>query len=73
MGESIAAYTVSMGKLEGRRNMGNTKVDGRIILKLILEKKNRLDRSGSKYGQVTGSCEFGNEPSSPIKFRKFFE
>ena len=41
MGESIAAYTVSMGKLEGRRNMENTKVDGRIILKLILEKKNR--------------------------------
>jgi hypothetical protein len=41
-------------------------VDGRIILKWILEKwdvgRHGLDRSDFGQGQVAGSCEFGNEP-----------
>jgi hypothetical protein len=40
-------------------------VDGRIILKWVLERLDRghrLDRSGSGYGQVAGSCEYGDEP-----------
>jgi len=24
-------------------------------------------------GRSTGSCEYGNKPSVPIKFRKFFD
>jgi hypothetical protein len=28
-----------------------------------------LDRCVSEYGQVAGSCECGNEPSSSIKMR----
>jgi hypothetical protein len=27
-----------------------------------------LDRSGSGYGPVEGSCEYGNEPTGSIKF-----
>ena len=41
-------------------------VDGRIILKWIFERWDgwiRLDCSGSGYGQVTGTCECGDEPS----------
>ena len=30
-----------------------------------------LDRSGSGYGQMTGSCECGNEPSGSIKCGEF--
>jgi hypothetical protein len=32
-----------------------------------------LDRSGSGYGPVEGSCEHGNEPSGSIKCRKVLE
>jgi hypothetical protein len=32
-----------------------------------------LDLSGSGYGQVVGTCEFGNETSGCIKFVKFRE
>ena len=32
-----------------------------------------LDRSGSGYGQVTGTCEYGNEPSASIKCGEFLD
>ena len=32
-----------------------------------------LDRTGSGYGQVTGTCEWGNEPSSSIKCVEFLD
>jgi hypothetical protein len=32
-----------------------------------------LDRAGSGYGQVPGSCEFGNEPSDSIKYGECLE
>jgi hypothetical protein len=51
-------------------------IDGRIILKWILEKGYRgaiLDRSGLGQGQAPGSCECGNEPSHSIKCREFLE
>jgi len=31
-----------------------------------------LDRSGSEYGQVAGTCECGNEPLGSIKCGKVF-
>jgi hypothetical protein len=37
-GESRGAYRVLVGKPEGRRPLGRRGVDGRIILKWILEK-----------------------------------
>jgi hypothetical protein len=51
-------------------------VDWRIILKWIFERLDgghRLDRSGSGYGQVASSCEYGDEPSGSIKCREFLE
>jgi hypothetical protein len=45
-------------------------VDGRIILKLILEKKKggELNLSVSGYGAMAGSFEHGNEPTGSLKF-----
>jgi hypothetical protein len=43
-------------------------LEGRIVLKWIFENWSEghgLDRSGSEQGQVAGSCECGNERSSP--------
>ena len=48
----------------------------RIILKCILQNWNvgyGLDQAGSVYGQVTGSCECGNEPSVSVKHGEFHE
>jgi hypothetical protein len=50
MEESRGAYRVLVGKPEGRNHLEDTGVDGRIILKWILEKWDGgrgLDRSGS--------------------------
>jgi hypothetical protein len=53
------------------------RVDGRMILKLILQKwdggGHRLDRSGSRLENVTGSRECGHEPSGSIKCGEFLE
>jgi hypothetical protein len=49
MGERRGAYRALVGKLEGRRPLGRPGVDGRIILKWILESLNGrhgLDQSG---------------------------
>jgi hypothetical protein len=35
--------------------------------------EHRLDRSGSGYGQVAGSCEYGDKPSGSIKCGEFLE
>jgi hypothetical protein len=51
-------------------------IDRKIILKRIFEKWGRghvLDRSGTGYGQVAGSCECGNEPSGSRKCGEFLE
>jgi hypothetical protein len=51
-------------------------VDGRIILKWIIERLgggHRLDLSGSGYGQVAGSCVYGDQPSGFIKCGEFLE
>jgi hypothetical protein len=51
-------------------------VDGRKILKWtfdMLYGGHKLDRSGSGSGQVAGSCECGDEPSSSIKCGEFLE
>ena len=56
--------------------MENPGVDGRIILKLMLEKwdgGHGLDRSGSGYGHTAGCCEYGNKPSCSIKCGEFLE
>jgi hypothetical protein len=37
-GERRGAYNVLMRKLQGKRSIGNSRADGRIILKWIFEK-----------------------------------
>jgi hypothetical protein len=32
-----------------------------------------MDRAGSGYGQVAGTCECGNVPSSSIKYGEFLD
>jgi hypothetical protein len=51
-------------------------VQGRIILKWAFEKwdgGHGLDQRGSKQGQVTSSCECGNDSSDYIKCGEFLE
>jgi hypothetical protein len=58
--EKRGAYRLMMGNLREEGHLKDQGVDGRIILKLILEKWNgghRLDRSGSGQGQVLDCCE----------------
>jgi hypothetical protein len=67
---------VLMEKHEGTNHLKDRGVDGRMILKWILEKwdvRHGLGRSGSGQKQVAGSCECGNKPSGSIKCREFLE
>jgi hypothetical protein len=58
---------------KGRDHCEDKDVDGWTILKLILDRMGwrGLDRSGSEYGPVEGSCEGCNEPSGSINAGKF--
>ena len=33
----------------------------------------RMDRAGSGWGKVAGTCEYSNEPSGPIKFGEILD
>ena len=52
-------------------------VDGKIILSWIFRKwdveDHGPDRAGSGQGQVTGTCECGNETSGSIKCGEFLD
>ena len=65
-----------MGKPEGKRPREDPGVDGRITLRWIFRKldvRSWIDRCGSGYEQVAGTCECGNEPSVSIKYGEFLE
>jgi hypothetical protein len=62
------------GNLREAGHWEDPDVDGRIILKWIFERLDGghgLDQSGSGWEQVTGSCEYGDEPSGSIKCGEF--
>ena len=64
------------GNLGGGNHLEDPGLDGRIILKWILEKWDMghgLGQSGSGQGHVAGSCECGNELSSFIKRGEFLD
>jgi hypothetical protein len=44
-----------------------------MALKIKIVGVRGMDSTGSRYGPVTGPCEYGNGPSDSIKFREFLE
>ena len=59
-----------LGRSEGKSPLGRSRRWWGIILRWIFRKwdvGHGLDRAGSGWGQVTGNCECGNEPSSCMK------
>jgi hypothetical protein len=64
MGREEVYTGFGWGNLRERDNLGDPGLDGMIILRWIFRKWGYgLDRAGSGYGQVAGTCECGNEPS----------
>ena len=64
------------GNLRERDHWGDPDVDGRIILRWIFRKWEGLwglDGVGSGWGQVAGTCEYGDEPSGSVKCGEFLD
>jgi hypothetical protein len=60
--------------LKERSHLEDLRLDRKVILRSIfrnLDVGHELNRAGSGYGQVEGSCESGNETSVSIKCREF--
>jgi hypothetical protein len=60
--------------LNGSNDFGDPGIDGRIILKLMLQKQNMTmltDSYGLGYKTAVGSCEYGCEVSASIIGGKF--
>jgi hypothetical protein len=60
-----------VGKTEGKRPLARPRCRWADSIKIDLKRDRMgcygLDRSGSVYGPVEGSCEYGNESSGSIK------
>jgi hypothetical protein len=67
MWESREVYRVVVGKPEGKRPLGIPTPRWEDNIKMDLQKVgwggHGLERSGSRQGQVAGTCECGDEPS----------
>jgi len=76
-GERRGVYRVLVGKPEGKRPLGRPRYRWEDNIKMDLEEEGcggyGLDRAGSGYGQVAGTCECGNEPSGSIKCGVFLD
>ena len=70
MGKCRGAYRVLVGKPEGKRQHGtdNIKMDLQAV-----GWGDGMDWPGSGWGQVVGSCEWGNEPLDIIRCGEFFQ
>jgi hypothetical protein len=59
-----------------RDHLKDPVIDGKVILRWIFKKWEvgyGVDRSGSGYGQVAGTCECDNEPSGSVKCEEFLD
>jgi hypothetical protein len=63
------------GNLRERDHLEEPDVDGKIILRWIFSGMwgHGLERVGTGYGQVAGTCKCGNEPSVSIKCGEILE
>jgi hypothetical protein len=77
MGERKCAYGILMGGLEGKNPLGRPRHRWDENIKLDFQEvecgAHGLERSGSGWGQVAGSCECGNEPSGSITCEEFLD
>jgi hypothetical protein len=65
-----------LGNLNGRNHSEELSIEGRIILKRILEKLVEscgVHATGSVEGPLAGCCEDGNELSGSIKVGEFLD
>jgi hypothetical protein len=65
-----SAYSILVGKPEGKSHLEDLGVDGWVILQW---ERCGLDASSSEKGSVAGSCEHGNEPAGCIKGNEFLD
>ena len=76
MGEMRGAYSLLVGKPEGKTQFGRPRRRWENNIKMVLQKSGMghgLDCSGSVQEQVTGRFECGNEHSGSIKFGEFLD
>ena len=74
MGETRCVYMVFVGKSEGKRPLGRPRHRLEDNIKMDIQKVGcGLDHAVSGYGQVAGTCEYGNELSGSIKCGEFLD
>jgi hypothetical protein len=73
MEERRGVYRVLVGKHEGMRPLGRPRLRLEDNIKWIFKKWDVDVWTGSRYRQVAGTCECGNEPSGFIKCGEFLD
>jgi len=77
MGEKSDVYRVLVGKPEGERPLGRHAHRWEDNIKMDLQEVgcggHGLDRAGSGWGQVAGTCECRDEPLGSIKCGEFYD
>ena len=76
-GEGRGVYRVLVGKPQGKRPLGRTRCIWEDNIKVDRQEVGLrgygLDRAGSGYEQLAGTCECGYEPSGSIKCGEFLD
>ena len=71
MGERRSVYSVLVWRPEGRIPPGRPRRKWENNIRMDIQEVGcggyGLDRAGSGQGQVTGTCEYGNETSGSVK------
>jgi len=75
MGEKRGVYSVWVGKPEGKMPLERPRRRWEDNIKMDLQEMGcgGVDRAGSGYEQVAGTCECGNEPSGFTKCGEFLD
>jgi hypothetical protein len=74
MAEGRGVYKILVGKTEGKRPLGRPRLRWEDNIKADLQEVGyELDWGSSRYRQLAGTCECGNEPSGSIKCGEFHD